>query len=281
MPRIQFFSRIREAPFKFMPKAFGHCLNSFCTPRPAVNRALWDTSSPKKVPQTIRARVQTPQNQANSSQKSCPKPSGQGSRPPAPYGQCPYAFSMNLNGASLKHWCCQLKPWLMLYHFPNPTPRIQLSVRSSVRPHFWHASYIVNTCVQCYHYHTAWAPEGREGRSQAGRKGHKLEVGARRTPKLLVRNIFEQGWVGWLVGWLVGWGKGQVPGQLETTSATSTKEQLRLRLSRFSLVQSTTKEMRKCGGNLVKGYLCPPPYIDMWASSRRQIPNNIHENVLF
>ena len=28
----------------------------------------------------------------------------------------------------------------------------------------------------------AWAPEGREGQSQAGPKGHQLEVGARRAP---------------------------------------------------------------------------------------------------
>ena len=34
--------------------------------------------------------------------------------------------------------------------------------------------------------HTAWVPEGREGRSQAGPKGRKLEVGAQRAPKLLV-----------------------------------------------------------------------------------------------
>ena len=34
--------------------------------------------------------------------------------------------------------------------------------------------------------HTAWAPEGREGRSQAGPKGRKLEVGAQRAPRLLV-----------------------------------------------------------------------------------------------
>ena len=34
--------------------------------------------------------------------------------------------------------------------------------------------------------HTAWAPEGREGRSQRGPKGRKLEVGARRASKLLV-----------------------------------------------------------------------------------------------
>ena len=31
-----------------------------------------------------------------------------------------------------------------------------------------------------------WAPEGREGRSQAGPKGRKLEVGPRRGPRLLV-----------------------------------------------------------------------------------------------
>ena len=34
--------------------------------------------------------------------------------------------------------------------------------------------------------HTAWAPEGREGRSQAGPKGRRLEVGARRAHRLLV-----------------------------------------------------------------------------------------------
>ena len=34
--------------------------------------------------------------------------------------------------------------------------------------------------------HTAWAPEGREGRYQAGPKGRSLEVGARRAPRLLV-----------------------------------------------------------------------------------------------
>ena len=47
---------VREAA----PKAFGHCPFSDCTPRPALKRALWGTSSRKKVPQTIRARVQTP-----------------------------------------------------------------------------------------------------------------------------------------------------------------------------------------------------------------------------
>ena len=34
--------------------------------------------------------------------------------------------------------------------------------------------------------HTAFTPEGREGRSQAGPKGRQLEVGPRRGPRLLV-----------------------------------------------------------------------------------------------
>ena len=34
--------------------------------------------------------------------------------------------------------------------------------------------------------HMAWAPKGREGRSQASPKGHQLEVGAWGAPKLLV-----------------------------------------------------------------------------------------------
>ena len=38
--------------------------------------------------------------------------------------------------------------------------------------------------------HTAWAPEGREGRSQAGPKGRQLEVGPRRGPRLLVYIFF-------------------------------------------------------------------------------------------
>ena len=37
--------------------------------------------------------------------------------------------------------------------------------------------------------HRARAPKGREGRSQAGLKGPKLEVGARSAPKLLVPHI--------------------------------------------------------------------------------------------
>ena len=36
--------------------------------------------------------------------------------------------------------------------------------------------------------HMAWAAKRRKGRSQAGPKGHQLEVGARRAPKLLVKH---------------------------------------------------------------------------------------------
>ena len=36
--------------------------------------------------------------------------------------------------------------------------------------------------LHCCVGHTAWAPEGREGRSQAGPKGRQIEVGARRAP---------------------------------------------------------------------------------------------------
>ena len=34
---------IREAPLKFTRGAFGHCPFSFCTPPPALKRALWGT----------------------------------------------------------------------------------------------------------------------------------------------------------------------------------------------------------------------------------------------
>ena len=58
--------------------------------------------------------------------------------------------------------------------------------------------------------HTAWAPEGREGRSQAGPKGRKLEVGAWRAPRLLVVYILsmEQNEMWPSPYWLVGaiWG---------------------------------------------------------------------------
>ena len=54
--------------------------------------------------------------------------------------------------------------------------------------------------------HTAWAPEGRKGRSQAGPKGRDLEVGAQRASRLLVKRntkeIFskEEFFCSWLFG---------------------------------------------------------------------------------
>ena len=48
---------------------FGHCPNSFCTPAPHS----------------------TGHSGALHLRKKCPKPSGQGLRPPPPYGQCPNA----------------------------------------------------------------------------------------------------------------------------------------------------------------------------------------------
>ena len=59
----------------------------------------------------------------------------------------------------------------------NPTPRIALSVCSSgtkfAAPGVLDTSGVLDA---------ACMPEGREGRSQAGPKGHQLEVGARRAP---------------------------------------------------------------------------------------------------
>ena len=64
-----------------------------------------------------------------------------------------------------------------------PTPRNALSVRSSVK--FFTPSNDTIQWRHCYVRHTAWAPEGREGQSQGGPKCRKVEVGARRAPKLL------------------------------------------------------------------------------------------------
>ena len=78
----------------------------------------------------------------------------------------------------------------MWYMKPNnPTPRNALSVR--------HVFYPIRMCngsttldlgtgVDGGVGQTAWGPEGREGRYQAGPKGCNLEVGARRAPRLLV-----------------------------------------------------------------------------------------------
>ena len=58
-----------------------------------------------------------------------------------------------------------------------PTPRIALFVRPLVTK-FQPSGVLDAPGV----LDAAWAPKGREGRSQAGQKAHKLEVGARRSP---------------------------------------------------------------------------------------------------
>ena len=67
----------------------------------------------------------------NSSLNKCPKPSGQGSRPP-PFGQCPNRPCNFFSGASLTH-------------YPNANTK------------FNHGRV----------GHTAWASEGRDGRSRS------------------------------------------------------------------------------------------------------------------
>ena len=73
--------------------------------------------------------------------------------------------SIGRNGWNRSNW---YSTWVIVklmydYDILYPTPRIQLSVRSFVCPNFLHASYIVILMG-----HTTWAPNGREGRSQAG-----------------------------------------------------------------------------------------------------------------
>merc|ERR1712141_732129 len=98
-----------DDPFKMVPPLFGHCPNSNYTP-PALKRALWGTFfqarfyhftiftiflpfSLNKCPKPSGQGFRPPQNQANarlnlenSSLKECPKPSGQGFRPPPQTG---------------------------------------------------------------------------------------------------------------------------------------------------------------------------------------------------
>ena len=74
--------QLGEPPSNSRSRHLGIARIAFAPPHPALKRALWGTSSPKKVPQTIQARVWTPQNHANSSQKICTKLSGRGLRPP-------------------------------------------------------------------------------------------------------------------------------------------------------------------------------------------------------
>ena len=78
-----------------MQGAFGHCPNDFCTPLPALKQALWGTSSPKKCPKPSGQGSRPPQIKQILPKKSCPKPSGQGLRPPPLTGNAQIEVTLN------------------------------------------------------------------------------------------------------------------------------------------------------------------------------------------
>ena len=104
-----------------MSGLFGHCPNSDCTPPLHSNGhsgALYFRTDLSKCHLNFNfhcisapnhpGKGSDPPNQANaplnmdnSSQNKCPKPFGQGSRPPPPFGQCPNRPGIFLTGASL------------------------------------------------------------------------------------------------------------------------------------------------------------------------------------
>ena len=116
-----------------MPPIFGHCPNCNYPPSPPHSNRhsgalffwrdftifyhfyhflpflpLFTIFSLNKCPKPSGQGFRPPQNQANarlnlenSSLKKCPKPSGQGFRPPPPNGQCPNRGGDLLKGASL------------------------------------------------------------------------------------------------------------------------------------------------------------------------------------
>ena len=116
---------VREAPFNKSPPLFGHCPNSIYTPPRTQTGTLGHFFSGAilpfyhfyhfvyhflwiSAPNHPGKGLDPPQNQANarlnlenSSLKKCPKPSGQGFRPPPPNGQCPNRGGALLKGASL------------------------------------------------------------------------------------------------------------------------------------------------------------------------------------
>ena len=120
-------TRVREAPFNKSPPLFGHCPNSNYTPPRTQTGTLghffsgailpffdfyhffyhFHHFSLNKCPKPSGQGFRPPQHQANarlnlenSCLKKCPKPSGQGLRPP-PYGQCPNRGDAKFKGVSL------------------------------------------------------------------------------------------------------------------------------------------------------------------------------------
>merc|ERR1712020_66919 len=107
---MSFKCPVREAPFNKSPPLFGHCPNSNYTPPPALKRALWGTffqalfSHFKGLYAFGNGNTLKPCSSLN----KCPKPSGQGFRPPHNQANA----RLNLENSSLKK-CPKPSP------FPN------------------------------------------------------------------------------------------------------------------------------------------------------------------
>ena len=93
---------------------------------------------------------------ANSSLKKCPKPSGQGLRPPPPYGQCPNAPSMNLRKASLTREDCstgsfsqKMSPQNTLIEILSITNGQLSSIRKGHIPIQWGDIFQKMQCQNC------------------------------------------------------------------------------------------------------------------------------------
>ena len=121
--QIRKLCMLREAPLRKTQGLFGHCPNSDCPPPPPLHSnghcgALYFRTDLSKCHLNFNfhcisapnhpGKGSDPPNQANaplnmdnSSQNKCPKPFGQGSRPPPPFGQCPNRPCNFLSGASL------------------------------------------------------------------------------------------------------------------------------------------------------------------------------------
>ena len=113
---------LREAPLKKTQGLFGHCPNSDCPPPPLHSNGhsgalyFWTDLSKCHLNFNFHCisapnhpgkgsdppnQANAPLNMDNSSQNKCPKPFGQGSRPPPPFGQCPNRPDIFQTGASL------------------------------------------------------------------------------------------------------------------------------------------------------------------------------------
>ena len=104
------------------PRHLGIALLAIAPPPPHSNGHSGALHLGKKCPKPSGQGSRPPQNEGNSSKKSCPKPSGQGVCPPPPNGQCPNAWGDFLNGASLM----QVVPCIAKF---NPSHGVNFWVR--------------------------------------------------------------------------------------------------------------------------------------------------------